>query len=71
MAVMGRKKKAVAAGWNAINKQRDEESKKLQEKAKKEDTPEERARGVTIRPTRDLKQKTGFIKTKRPDRIQD
>ena len=43
MAVMGRKKKAVAAGWNAINKQRDEESKKLQEKAKKEDTPEERA----------------------------
>lgn len=43
MAVMGRKKKAVAAGWNAINKQRDEETKKLQEQSKKEETAEERA----------------------------
>jgi hypothetical protein len=27
MAVMSRKKRAVAQGWNAINKQRDEASK--------------------------------------------
>lgn len=32
---MGRKKKAVAAGWNAINKQRDEESRKLKEETEK------------------------------------
>ncbi|MEK6844302.1 MAG: hypothetical protein AABX83_02645 [Nanoarchaeota archaeon] len=37
MAVMGRKKKAVAHGWNATNKQRDEEHKKLQEEKNKEE----------------------------------
>ena len=37
MAIMGRKKRAVAAGWNAVNKQRDEEcityQKKVQSKS--------------------------------------
>lgn len=37
MAIMGRKKRAVAAGWNAINKQRDEESKKLKEQTEKKE----------------------------------
>jgi len=42
MAIMGRKKKAVAAGWNAINKQRNDKSKSLTEKEeKKEVSPEE------------------------------
>ena len=37
MAVMGRRKKAVAQGWNAVNKQRDEDSKKSKEKIEKEE----------------------------------
>lgn len=41
MAVMGRRKKAVAQGWNAINKQRDEKTKKLRETDKKEEVTEE------------------------------
>ena len=42
MAVMGRKKRAVAQGWNAINKQRDEEAKKSKEETeKKEEVTEE------------------------------
>ena len=32
MAVRGRRKKAVAQGWNAVNKQRDEDSKKSKNK---------------------------------------
>ena len=36
MAIMGRKKRAIAQGWNAINKQRDEESEKQKEKVGKE-----------------------------------
>ena len=34
MAVMGRRKRAVAQGWNAINKQRDEETKRKEEEFK-------------------------------------
>jgi hypothetical protein len=42
MAVMSRKKRAIAQGWNATNQQRDEESKKSQTEEKKEElTPEE------------------------------
>jgi len=42
MAIMGRKKRAVAQGWNATNQQRDEETKKSQTETKKEElTPEE------------------------------
>jgi hypothetical protein len=42
MAVMSRKKRAVAQGWEATNKQRDEEARKSQtEEKKKELTPEE------------------------------
>ena len=37
MAVMGRKKRAVAQGWNAINKQRDQESKKITKQSEKKD----------------------------------
>ena len=37
MAVMGRRKKAVAQGWNAINKQRDEDSKKSKEEIEREE----------------------------------
>lgn len=37
MAVMGRKKRAVAQGWNAINKQRDQESKQTKEQPEKKD----------------------------------
>jgi len=37
MAVMGRRKKAVAQGWNAINKQRDEGAKKSREEIEKEE----------------------------------
>lgn len=37
MATMGRGKKAVAHGWNAINKQRDEKSKKLREETEKKE----------------------------------
>lgn len=37
MAVMGRRKKAVAQGWNAINKQRDEEAKKSKEEIEREE----------------------------------
>lgn len=37
MAVLGRKKRAIAQGWNAINKQRGDESKKLQESTKKDE----------------------------------
>ena len=37
MTVMSRKKKAVSSGWNAINKQRDDEAKKLQEQVKKDE----------------------------------
>lgn len=37
MATMGRKKKAIAAGWNAINKQRDDESKKAREESEKKE----------------------------------
>ena len=50
MATMGRKKKAVAAGWNAINKQRDDESKKLKEQTEKEDqvTPEEHEKRIKL-----------------------
>ena len=46
---MGRKKKAIAANWNAINKQRDEESKKTQGKDKKEEiTPEEHQKRIQL-----------------------
>ena len=39
---MGRKKRAVAQGWNAINKQRDQESNKIVEQsAKKEEVTKE------------------------------
>jgi hypothetical protein len=50
MAIMGRKKKAVARGWEAINKQRDEESKKLKtESEKKEEvTPEEHEKRLKL-----------------------
>ena len=50
MAIMGRKKKAVAQGWNAINKQRDEESKRLKgESDKKEEiSPEEHERRIKL-----------------------
>jgi hypothetical protein len=42
MAIMGRKKRAVAQGWNATNQQRDEDAKKSQTETKKEElTPEE------------------------------
>lgn len=42
MAVMSRKKRAIAQGWEATNKQRDEEAKKSQTETKKEElTPEE------------------------------
>lgn len=37
MAVMGRRKKAVAQSWNAINKQRDEGAKKSREEIEKEE----------------------------------
>lgn len=37
MAIMGRKKRAVAQGWNAINKQRDQESKKIIEQSEKKE----------------------------------
>ena len=37
MAVMGRKKKAIGQAWNAVNKQRDEESRKLKESTKKDE----------------------------------
>lgn len=37
MAVMGRKKRAVAQGWNAINKQRDQESNKIAEQSEKKE----------------------------------
>lgn len=41
---MGRKKRAIGQAWNAINKQRDEESKKQQAefKEKHKETPEEK-----------------------------
>jgi len=49
MAIMGRKKKAIAANWNAINKQRDDESKKAQGKDKKEEiTPEEHQKRIQL-----------------------
>ncbi len=45
MAIMSRGKKAVAQGWNAVNKQRDEQTKKgseeFKENSKKEITEEE------------------------------
>ena len=37
MAIMGRKKKAVARGWEVINKQRAEESRRVQEATKKDE----------------------------------
>ena len=50
MAVMGRKKKAVAQRWNAINKQRDEaikeKSEEWKKKQKKEVTEEEHKRRI-------------------------
>ena len=39
MAVMSRKKKAIAQGWNAINKQRDKTDQQIE--TKKEVTKEE------------------------------
>lgn len=59
MAIMGRKKKAVARGWEAINKQRDEESRKLKvESEKKEEvTSEEHEKRLKL-----LKE-LGLIKT--------
>lgn len=45
MAIMGRKKRAVKQGWNALNKQMEEKAKreqqKFEEKNKKEITEEE------------------------------
>lgn len=38
---MGRKKRAVAQGWNAINKQRDEEAKKTQQESKSTEVSKE------------------------------
>jgi len=56
MAVMGRKKKAVAQSWNAINKQR-EKANKSEEQEKKEISPEEHEKRVEV-----LK-RIGLIKT--------
>lgn len=41
MAIMGRKKKAVAAGWDAINKQREVENKLAKGEDKKESISKE------------------------------
>jgi len=49
MAIMGRKKKAVAQGWNAINKQRDEESKGLQKTTKQEEKVSEEEHAERIK----------------------
>lgn len=38
---MGRRKRAVALSWNVINKQRDEENKKLKEVERKEEVKKE------------------------------
>lgn len=46
---MGRKKKAVAQGWNAINKQRDEESKGLQKTTKQEEKVSEEEHAERIK----------------------
>jgi hypothetical protein len=51
MAVMGRRKRAVARGWEATNKQRDEEHKKNREEAKSKEkkvSDEEHAKKVKI-----------------------
>jgi len=50
MAIMGRKKRGIAAGWDAKNKQRDEESKRLKgESDKKEEiSPEEHERRIKL-----------------------
>jgi hypothetical protein len=52
MAIMGRKKKAVARGWDAINKQRDEEDRKNKEESNQKDkdkvTPEEHAKRINL-----------------------
>jgi hypothetical protein len=41
MAIMSRKKRAIAQGWDAVNKQREEEAKAKEKKSKKEVSEEE------------------------------
>lgn len=51
---MGRKKKAVAAGWNAINKQRDKEHKKLRESQEKDEKISDEDHEARIKMLKDL-----------------
>lgn len=48
MAVMGRKKKAVAQGWNAINKQRDKENKPKESNKEKSISKEEHEERIKL-----------------------
>ena len=48
MAVMGRKKKAVAQGWNAINKRRSEENKPKESKKEKPISKEEHEEKIKL-----------------------
>lgn len=41
MAVMSRRKQAVAQGWEAINRQRDEQNKQNEKEPKKKEITEE------------------------------
>ena len=54
MAVMGRRKKAVAQGWNAINKQRDEGAKKSREEIEKEEKVTEEGHKERLKLLKDL-----------------
>lgn len=54
MAIMGRKKRAVARGWEAINKQRDEESRKLQEETEKKEKVTVEEHDARIKMLKDL-----------------
>lgn len=51
---MGRKKRAVARGWEAINKQRDEESKKLRGETEKKEEVTTKEHEARIKMLKDL-----------------